>query len=146
MKTLGNSDGNGAMENVSDIQFFGNPDAFKLICKAWSGIEGWMKSTKAMEIPGAGCLVQVTTQQKNPDGSYSIAEALTAIPGVRIVEDTGPDGTVISRRLASGHPISPPVIGGLPEGQDKGFAETSDDKPESKKKAVKKPAKKTVKK
>jgi Lon protease-like protein len=31
--------------------------------------EGWMKPTKAMEI---GCIVQVTTQQRNPDGSYAI--------------------------------------------------------------------------
>ncbi|MFQ5589577.1 MAG: hypothetical protein ACE5HE_00300 [Phycisphaerae bacterium] len=45
-----------------------------------------MKSTKAMEIPG-GCIVQVTTQQRNPDGSYSVAEALTFVPGVYIRND-----------------------------------------------------------
>lgn len=44
-----------------------------------------MKSTKAMQVPG-GCVVQVTTQQKNPDGSYSVAEALTYVPGVKIVD------------------------------------------------------------
>ena len=42
-----------------------------------------MKSTKAMEVIG-GCVVQVTTQQ----GS-NIAEALTFVPGVKIVEIDG---------------------------------------------------------
>jgi len=32
-------------------------------------------------------VVQVTTQQKNPDGSYAIAEALTYVPGVLIIAD-----------------------------------------------------------
>ena len=32
-------------------------------------------------------LVQVTTQQRNPDGSYAIAEALTYVPGVMVVGD-----------------------------------------------------------
>jgi hypothetical protein len=86
MKTLANSDVNGARKNVSDLVVFGNGDTFKLICKASSENEGWMKSTKAMEIAGIGCVVQVTTQQRNPDGSYSVAEALTFVPGAYIVE------------------------------------------------------------
>ena len=40
-----------------------------------------MKSTKACET-SYGCLVQVTTQQRNPDGSYSLAEALAFAPNV----------------------------------------------------------------
>ncbi|MFA5739425.1 MAG: hypothetical protein WC902_11630 [Bacteroidales bacterium] len=59
---------------------------FRLLCKASSESEGWMKSTKACEVPG-GCIVQVTTQQRNPDGSYAVAEALTYVPGARIVDD-----------------------------------------------------------
>lgn len=86
-KSLHNTDNNGAIKNVSDIQFFGNCDTFRLICKASSEIEGWMKSTKAMEIPTIGCVVQVTTQQRNLDGSYSIAEALTFVPGATIIFD-----------------------------------------------------------
>jgi len=39
-----------------------------------------MKSTKAMLVPG-GTVIQVTTQQRNPDGSYAVAEALTFVPG-----------------------------------------------------------------
>lgn len=80
MKTLHNTDINGATKNVPDIKTFGDGDTWQLICKASSEKEGWMKSTKAMEIEGVGCLVQVTTQQRNPDGSYSLAEAVTFVP------------------------------------------------------------------
>ena len=85
-KTLSNSDGNGAKKNVPDIQVWGDGDLFRLLSKASSEREGWMKSTKAMEIPGVGCLVQVTTQQRNFNGSYSVAEAVTFVPGVKILE------------------------------------------------------------
>jgi hypothetical protein len=59
---------------------------FSLLCKASSESEGWMKSTKAMAVVG-GCIVQVTTQQRNNDGSYAVAEALTYVPGVTITDD-----------------------------------------------------------
>lgn len=78
-KTLHNSTVSGARDNVRDIQVYGDGDTFKLICKASSESEDWMKSTKAMEIKGVGCLVQVTTQQ----GS-NVAEALTFVPNVRL--------------------------------------------------------------
>ena len=65
----------------------GNGDLFQLLAKASSEEEGWMKSTKAMQIGDQGCLVQVTTQQRNPDGSYAVAEALTFVPDVNIVPD-----------------------------------------------------------
>jgi len=60
----------------------GNGDMFELLCKASSKAEAWMKSTKAMEIPGVGCVVQVTTQQGD-----QVAEAVTFVPHVRIVGD-----------------------------------------------------------
>lgn len=85
-KTLHNSDVSGARQNVPDIVVVGNGDMFQLLCKASSQNEGWMKSTKAMECPH-GCVVQVTTQQKNIDGTYSVAEALTFVPGVKISDD-----------------------------------------------------------
>lgn len=85
-KSLGNTDVNGAKKNVKDIVVFGNGDMFQLLCKASSQEEGWMKSTKAMQTP-SGCVVQVTTQQRNIDLTYSVAEALTFVPGVVIVED-----------------------------------------------------------
>lgn len=86
-KTLHNSDISGARVNVKDIKVFGNGDMFQLLCKASSQKEGWMKSTKAMEILGVGCVVQVTTQQGD-----NVAEALTFVPGACIVDDPETDG------------------------------------------------------
>lgn len=85
-KTLHNSDISEAQVNVPDIKKIGDGDMFRLLCKASSQNEGWMKSTKAMQVPG-GCVVQVTTQQKNSDGSYVVAEALAYVPNVIIVDD-----------------------------------------------------------
>lgn len=67
---------------VPDITVTGNGDLFKVLCKASSKSQGWMKSTKAMEIEGVGCVVQVTTQQGD-----NVAEAVTFVPGVKIVDD-----------------------------------------------------------
>lgn len=85
-KTLHNSDASGAQQNVKDIKIVGNGDLWRLLCKASSESEGWMKSSKAMEVPG-GCVVQVTTQQLNPDGSYAIAESVCFVPGVHLIDD-----------------------------------------------------------
>lgn len=100
-KTLHNSDVSGARQNVKDILVVGNGDMFRLLCKASSQAQGWMKSTKAMEVPG-GCVVQVTTQQKNPDGSYAVAEALTYVPGVQIVNDVDGGRKLIDIKANSG--------------------------------------------
>lgn len=81
MKSLENTDTNGATKNVPDIKFWGDGDTFKLVSKASSKQEGWMKSTKVMQIDNVGCVVQVTTQQGD-----NIAEALTFVPGVKIEE------------------------------------------------------------
>lgn len=86
-KTLDNTNVSEAKAKVADIKVFGNGDLFQLICKASSEEQGWMKSTKAMETP-MGCIVQVTTQQRNPDGSYAIAEAITFVPGAKISQGT----------------------------------------------------------
>jgi hypothetical protein len=94
-KTLHNSDVSGARQNVKDIQVVGNGDMFRLLCKASSQAEGWMKSSKAMEVPG-GCVVQVTTQQRNIDGTYAVAEALTFVPGVKIADDDNNGRKLIS--------------------------------------------------
>jgi hypothetical protein len=86
-KNMDVTDINGAKKNISDLKVFGNGDTFQLICKASSQEQGWMKSTKAMEIVGVGCVVQVTTQQRSPDGSYAVAEAVTFVPGTKIIGD-----------------------------------------------------------
>ena len=93
-KTIKNTTTSGARKNVKDIKFWGNGDMFKLLSKAYSEEEGWMKSTKAMEIKLLGCVVQVTTQQGD-----NIAEALTFIPAVKISETIDDKGKVIAREL-----------------------------------------------
>jgi len=89
-KTYNNSTkpGEGAMDQVHDVETVGNPDAWVLICKASSNGEEWMKSTKAMEIEKLGCLVQVSTQQGDfAVGHNAVAEAITFVPGATIVKD-----------------------------------------------------------
>lgn len=87
-------------KNIDDLVMFGDTSMLKLLCKASSQKEGFMKSTKAMEIPGVGCVVQATTQQRNPDGSYAVAEALTLVPGAIIEETINDDKEVVGRKLA----------------------------------------------
>lgn len=70
-----------AKEKVSDIEVVGNGDMFQLLCRASSKDQRWMKSTKAMQVPN-GCVIQATTQQGD-----NVAEALTFVPGVKIVDD-----------------------------------------------------------
>ena len=84
MKTLHNSDASSATKNVKDIKFFGNGDTWRLICKASSKAEDWMKSTKAIGV-GSGVVLRVTTQQGD-----NISEALCFVPGAQIVaKDNG---------------------------------------------------------
>jgi len=89
MKTLDITEVKGAKDNTSDLKVYGDGDTFKLLCKASSEKEGWMKSTKVMNVYG-GCVVQVTTQQRNPDGTYAVAEALTFVPNNHIIIEREP--------------------------------------------------------
>lgn len=100
MKTLGNTDASGTSVNVKDVVFFGDGDMWQLLCKASSQAEGWMKSTKAMEVSN-GCMIQVTTQQRNEDGSYALAEALSFAPDVVIVTTRNENNAIVGRRLVS---------------------------------------------
>ena len=103
-KSLHNTCANATTKNVKDIVFWGNGDTFKLISKASSEKEGWMKSTKAMDCDGS-VVVQVTTQQRNIDGTYSIAEALTTVENACIHHQWNKDNTkVISRTIISNIP------------------------------------------
>ena len=92
-KTLVNSTASIAKENVKDIIFWGDGDAWKLIGKASSKSEGWMKSTKAYQL-GNGCLIQVTTQQGD-----NVAEAITFAPEAYIIEEKDDFNNVINRKL-----------------------------------------------
>lgn len=91
-KDLAISEIRGAKEHIKDLNVYGDGDTFSLLCKASSQEQGWMKSTKVCNTHN-GCIVQVTTQQENPDGSYAVAEALTFVPGVNL------DKSVEPRRL-----------------------------------------------
>lgn len=88
-KTFDISEVKGAKKNISDLKVYGDGDTFALLCKASSQEEGWMKSTKVCNVVN-GCIVQVTTQQRNPDGSYSVAEALTYVHGMNIDLESEP--------------------------------------------------------
>lgn len=88
-KDLNITEVRGAKQHISDLQVYGDGDTFALLSKASSQEQGWMKSTKVCNVPD-GCIVQVTTQQKNTDGSYSVAEALTYVPGVHIDKSANP--------------------------------------------------------
>lgn len=63
-------------------RFHGNVDMWVCVGKAWNAKEGWMKSTKVLEVPGAGCFLQVTTQQGD-----NVSEAVTWAPGVMLNQE-----------------------------------------------------------
>ena len=84
-KTLHNSEASGTKKNVPDVIVYGEEDLFKLLSKASSKEEDWMKSTKGMDV-GTGVMVQVSTQQGD-----NVAEALCFIPGARL-EGNAKDG------------------------------------------------------
>lgn len=71
-----------AKSKIPDIQVVGNGDAWQLLSKVSSKSGKWLKSTKALYIPGYGVVLQVSTQQGD-----NVAEAITLIPNVRIVDD-----------------------------------------------------------
>lgn len=82
----------------SDITVIGKPDMWVLLCKASSASQEWMKSTKAMQV-GDGCLVQVTTEFRDPlDLKYvsACAEAIQYVPGVQIGKDAQGNPALIS--------------------------------------------------
>jgi hypothetical protein len=84
-KTLNVFNTNDARARISDIEVKGNPDIWILVCKASSSNQGWMKSTKVLNAPN-GCFLQASTQQMNPDGTYSVAESVTFAPGINYVD------------------------------------------------------------
>lgn len=88
-KTLSVTNVAEAKVKVPDIKVVGDGDTFKVLCKASSESEGWMKSTKYLEIQGNGVVVNISTQQRNPDGSYSVAEAAVYCPGVKVSHESG---------------------------------------------------------
>jgi len=109
-KDLGIKNIKEAKDKIPDLKVFGDGDTWVLLCKASSEAQGWMKSTKVMNVFG-GCVVQVSTQQGDfqkfdrqiPDGSYSIAEAITFVPGVHIDKTVNPPRLVPEFQLKHKH-------------------------------------------
>ena len=96
---LKNTTNKDTKKNIDDAFIFGD-DCWKLITKFSSESRGTMKSTKAMQC-GTSVVVQVTTQQRNPNGSYSVAEALATVDRVYISEEKDENGIVISRSIVA---------------------------------------------
>ena len=100
MRQLDISDDKQDKDNIDDLKTYGD-SVFVLLSKASSDKEGFMKSTKVCNVPG-GCVMQVTTQQRNPNGSYSLAEAIAFVPNVGIDLEASPRKMVTVSRLRSG--------------------------------------------
>jgi hypothetical protein len=74
-----------------DLKKHGNPDQLRLMFKVQS--ETWVKSTKAMNVPG-GCLVQMSTDRKQRNGSWVSAETSTFLPNAHVVPDENGNFTI----------------------------------------------------
>jgi hypothetical protein len=92
-RTLDVTSEDDAKKKISDVEVTGNTDMWTLLCKASSKEQGWMKSTKACNIVGGGCVLQVSTQQDD-----QVAEALVYLPDVNPVMD--PDSGVYELKKA----------------------------------------------
>lgn len=64
---------------VPEIEVFGNPEVWELLCKESLPPQGWMRSTKRMTLHN-GAIYQTETQQRNPDGSYALSQATVFVP------------------------------------------------------------------
>jgi hypothetical protein len=74
---------------TKDVEIFGDPDMWILLCKASSKSQGWMKSTKIMDAGGNGVIVQVTTEFHDSNGCVvACAEAITHVPDAKIHQFT----------------------------------------------------------
>jgi len=80
-RRLDNKNTAAAKATTHDIKIVGDPDVWKLICKASSESQGWMKSTKRMDVEG-GYLTLVTTEHRDPETGAVVAcaEALVFHP------------------------------------------------------------------
>jgi len=89
----------GETSDLKEVETIGNPDRFKVLVKA-QGVSPttksfFVKSTKAMEVPG-GCIIQVSSEVIRPDGSSAIAEALTFVPGKLAIKEDINEGRHIA--------------------------------------------------
>jgi len=74
---------------ASGVVLTGAADKWLCIAKAVNKDEGWMRSTKAMQIGAAGCLVQTSYIWTNSDGTKGCFEAVCFAPSVNLIEEGG---------------------------------------------------------
>jgi hypothetical protein len=101
-----------------DLVVVGPPDFWKVLSKAYAQEGGFMKSTKAANVPG-GVLIQVSTECVNPNGTpAAVAEALVFIAQVRVSEEPAVDGSYrlqgdsIHGFQIPSHDVGPAIVDG----------------------------------
>ena len=72
------------MVNINTV--VGDACMYCILCKIANEAEGWVKTTLAYEIINIGCVVLVSTQQKNDDKTYALSETSVFVPGVSIAQ------------------------------------------------------------
>ena len=82
-KQLVTGEGFGELKPIDAVEQPINPELFRVLSRVVSATEGWTQTTKAMEIPGVGCVLQVTIRLGD-----TVTNTLSFIPGVKLV-DTG---------------------------------------------------------
>ena len=102
-KALNNTSIADVQATTSDLVVFGNGDTWKLLCKVSSKEQGFMKSTKALEVEGVGCVLQTTTEFRNRvDAVTNCTDSVVFVPGVTVIDDLDNEtGKVIGRHLQS---------------------------------------------
>jgi len=87
------------MKTESSDEIYGDPNHFVVLFKVVS--DNLKKSTKAMQLKN-GCIIQVTTERRSPDGVWSVAEAVSFVPDSKIVKDN-PNNYKESNRKVGHH-------------------------------------------
>lgn len=71
------------MTTNNDTKLIGDPGTWKLIFKVTCKEGKFMKSTRAMEVPG-GCMVQTVTKDNDVDLGLGITSSLCFVPDVTV--------------------------------------------------------------
>lgn len=84
------------MQTENNDEIYGDPNHFVVLFKVVS--DNLKKSTKAMQLKN-GCIIQVTTERRSPDGAWSVAEAVSFVPDAKIVKDNPTNYKESQRRV-----------------------------------------------
>lgn len=110
-RNLTATDPESARAATPDIVVHGPPDLWVCVGKASSQKGGWMKTTKVLRLEFC-FLVQTETQQRNPDGSWSLSQAIVHVP---YTEARREFPWVTFPPLREERPESKEDLGGLPD-------------------------------